>query len=170
MAYIDDILIFSKTFEEHVQHLDSVLTRLANANLMVNITKCFLVMPSFKILGFTSSKEGITPNEDKVKAILNYPLPATAKEVSSFLGMVSWCRRFIHHCASRSTHLRQLATASEFKMSAEAAAEFEDLKQAMAKAPVLKHPNFEKPFYVWTDASIVGYRSMLTQRESDIPN
>ena len=94
-AYLDDILTFSTSFEDHIKHLEQILTRLRDHNLILQPSKCSFCRPTFEILGFVASKDGLSPNPKKVKAIKDYPLPRTPKEVSRFLGMTSWLRRFI---------------------------------------------------------------------------
>ena len=89
--YIDDIVVFSKTFDEHLQSLEKVLERLRENKLRINLDKVKLCQPKFALLGFTAMKKGILYNDKKVRAIIDYPEPANHKELQSFLGLVSWC-------------------------------------------------------------------------------
>ena len=106
VVYIDDIVIFSKMFEEHARSLREILERLDSHKLKLNLSKVSLCQPKFKILGFTASKDGIEPNQTQIDAIKNYPIPADRKELLAFLGIMSWCRRFIYKCSSKTYFLR----------------------------------------------------------------
>jgi hypothetical protein len=91
VTYIDDIVIFSQTFSDHLTRLEKILDQLRTHKLRINVKKVQLCQGKFKLLGYTISEEGIHPNKDKTEAIANYPIPANAKELMTFLGMVSWC-------------------------------------------------------------------------------
>ena len=104
-TYLNDILTFSTSFEDHIKHLEQILTRLRDHNLILQPSKCFFCRPTFEILGFVTSKDRLSPNPKKVKAIKDYPLPRTPKEVSRFLGMTSWLRKFIPRLSALITNL-----------------------------------------------------------------
>ena len=165
--YIDDIVVFSKTFDEHLQSLEKVLERLRENKLRINLDKVKLCQPKFTLLGFTAIKKGILCNDKKVRAIINYPEPANHKELQSFLGLVSWCQRFIHKCLQRTYHLRKLLTETKFQWNQEAEKKFLKLKEIIANIPMLVHPNFEKTFYIHVDALKKGYGAILTQHPND---
>ena len=94
-AYIDDILCYSSTFEQHLADLTKIFQRLRDNDLMLQPAKCSFCKPNFEILRFIATKDGLKPNPKKVEAIQDYPLPTTPKEVERFLGMVTWLKRFI---------------------------------------------------------------------------
>ena len=100
-AYIDDILCFSDTFENHLKDLQKIFTRLKEHKLFLQPPKCFFGKSTFEILGLQSSQDGIQPSQSKVKAIEDFPYPRTLKEAQSFMGMLSWLRKFIHGCSQR---------------------------------------------------------------------
>merc|ERR1711893_128274 len=94
-VYIDDICIFSNTFEQHLAHLEEVFTRLRSANLKLHPKKCKFAVQEVTYLGHVLSPEGIKPNPDKVKAIASFPTPTKMKQLRSFLGMIGYYRKFI---------------------------------------------------------------------------
>jgi hypothetical protein len=167
VVYVDDIVIFSKSFDEHYKTLEDVLTRLKKHRLRLNLNKVKLCQSKFKLLGYTANKEGIEANDAKVHAILNYPTPTTPGELNAFLGVVSWCRRFIYRCARKTRKMRDILKSGSFLWTQEAQQEFEEMKESVARLPLLKHPDFNKTFYVHVDASKKGYGAILTQRVSD---
>ena len=94
-AYIDDILCYSNSFENHLRDLERIFQRLQDHDLRIQPAKCAFCKPQFSILGFIASKDGLSPDPRKVQAINDYPYPSSPKEIESFLGMVSWLRKFI---------------------------------------------------------------------------
>lgn len=125
-------MIFSETFEEHLENFKDILKWLDEHGLKLNLQKVSLCQPKFKILGFTASAEGIEPNQSQVDAITNYPMPSSRNELLSFLGIVSWCRRFIYKCSTKTYFIREVANNKKFEMSKEAEEEFRVLKLIMA--------------------------------------
>ena len=166
-AYIDDILCFSNTFENHLEHIAKILERLRKYQLAIQPPKCSFCKPTFEILGLVASKNGVKPAEAKVKSILEYPYPSTLKEAQSFLGMVSWLRKFIHGCSQRTKHLRDCMKdgAEKFQLTVKAKEEIDQLKKIITQYPCLAHPDLEKQFYIHVDASAVGVGAILTQED-----
>ena len=99
MIYLDDILVFSRTFDEHKTHLNEILSILAQANFQVNPDKCVIVIPQIESLSHTSTGHSIKPNGEKIKAIIELPPPKTLKEANEFLGKINWYRKFIPNFA-----------------------------------------------------------------------
>lgn len=166
-CYLDDIIVVSKTFEEHVCLLETVKKRLKDANLRVNIEKCEFFKNSLRYLGYIVDGDGLRTDPDKVSAMVNYPRPKTATEMKRFVGMCSWYRRFVPHFSTLMSPINDLLKQKKKKQELEwnAAAEeaFIKIKQALVSAPVLRCADFEKPFTVQCDASDTGLGGVLTQ-------
>ena len=95
LLYLDDIIVFSKTYEEHLERLESVFSRLKDAGLKLKPSKCLLFQRSIKYLGHIVSSEGIATDPDKIAAVQQWPVPKSVKELQSFLGFVGYYRKFI---------------------------------------------------------------------------
>lgn len=96
---MDDIVIFSKSLEEHILHLELIFERLNKYNLKIQLDKIEFLRKEVPFLGHIITPEGLKPNESKIKAIQNFPLPKTQKEIKSFLGLVGYYRKFIKNSA-----------------------------------------------------------------------
>ena len=168
-AYIDDILCFSDTFAEHVENLDKILGRLQKYNLLIQPAKCKFCRPTFEILGFISTKDGLKPNPIKVEAIKNYPYPGSRKEAECFIGMISWLRRFIPRMSQTTRHIRDCMkqAGKTFTLTDKAKKEVDTLKEIMTSDICMAHPNINKQFYIHVDASKQGVGAILTQVDED---
>ncbi|KAI5639559.1 reverse transcriptase (RNA-dependent DNA polymerase) domain-containing protein [Phthorimaea operculella] len=166
-CYLDDIVIATSTFERHVEILNKLLTKLTDANITINFPKCSFFRNELKYLGFIVNSQGLQTDPDKVKAILDIPVPKTAKDVKKFLGTVSWYRRFVPNLSTLATPLNKLTSthkkAPPFKWTPEAESAFNSNIQALVSTPILACPDFTKPFAVHCDASSFGIGAMLTQ-------
>lgn len=166
-CYIDDIIVTSSTFEEHIQTLNEVLRRLKAANLTINLEKCEFFKPSLKYLGFIVDGNGLRTDPDKVSCMVNYPRPTTTTEVKRFVGMTSWYRKFISHFSTLISPLNDLikgkAKRQKISWTDQAESSFIRLKQALVSAPILRSPDFSKPFSIQCDASDTGLGGVLTQ-------
>lgn len=163
-AYIDDVMVFSKTFEEHLEHLEETFMRLRKASLKVKTRKCQFCRENTKFLGFQGSKEGIKVDEKGIETIKNYPTPKSAKEVKQFLGLASYYRKFINGFADSAEPLNKLTrTRIKFNWDKNAQEAFYKLKKALISPPILIFPNLEKPFRVICDASAFGIGAVLCQ-------
>ena len=164
--YIDDVIIFSKTFEEHLEHIEKVLRRLGEKGLLIKLPKCEFCTDEIEFLGHVVNERGVRMQGGKTDAIMKMPIPTTGKEVKRFLGMVGFYRNYIPNLAKRTAELTKL-TAKRFAKKIEwneiLKNEFEDVKQAMMCDPVMAFPDFEKEFIVTTDASKVGMGATLSQ-------
>jgi hypothetical protein len=170
MAYLDDIVVFSDTFENHIKDLRSVFTRLQQRGMTLAPEKCSFCKPSFEILGHVCSSHGIAPNPSKIQTVLNYPRPTNKDEMARFLGVISWVRRFILNCSTHTAPLRELMkmkdknfTSHDWTKSRIEA--FEKLKKILTSAPVLTYPDFTREFYLHVDASQNGLGAVLTQQD-----
>lgn len=170
-VYVDDIVVVSSSLESHLTLLDRVLGKLKYANLTVNFKKCKFFRSSLKYLGFVVDEMGLRTDPDKVRAILDFPVPESAKQVKMFLGTASWYRRFIRDFASIAAPLNALTStakkAPKFIWTEEANRAFMKLKESLVSAPVLACPDFDRPFIVHCDASSFGLGGMLTQKFDD---
>ena len=164
-AYLDDIIIASKSVESHLQTLRSVLQRLHEAGLRVKLSKCEFLKSRITFLGHVVDSEGIHTMDDKVSAVKNFPQPRTIENVRSFLGLAGYYRPFIKDFAKIASPLNQLLKKDvSFHWSAAQERSFQDLKTALTQAPVLAFPDFSLPFELYTDSSSLGLGAVLTQR------
>lgn len=169
--YIDDIIVVSETFEEHINALNRVYSKLKSANLTINIEKCSFCRPSLKYLGYVVDKFGLRTNPEKVECIANYQLPQKLKELRRFLGMTSYYRRFIRNFAQIAAPLHELTKSkSKYRMlkwNEKAISAFDELKEAMIEAPVLKTPDFSQKFLVQCDASDHSISGVISQKDEE---
>lgn len=167
-AYLDDVVIHSPTWDEHLSTLRLVFHRLENASLTLNLAKCEFGKATVTYLGKQVGRGQVRPIASKVEAIVSYPAPKTRRQLRRFLGMVGYYRTF---CKNFSTVVAPLTTLSSpkvpFKWSAECSAAFESAKALLCNAPVLTAPNFDKPFKLEVDASIVGAGAVLLQEDEE---
>lgn len=166
-CYLDDIIVISSSFDEHIHILNEVLTRLKTANLTVNLKKCEFFKSSLKYLGYVVDSEGLRTDPDKVSCMINYPRPTNTTEVKRFIGMTSWYRKFINHFSTLVSPINDLIKGKKkgqkIAWTTEAENSFVKLKQALVSAPVLRSPDFTQPFTIQCDASDTGLGGILTQ-------
>ena len=168
MAYLDDILIFSRTFEDHIRDVKAVLTALHAAGLKVKPKKCSFAQDQTKFLGHVISGAGILPDPDKLKALEQLRRPKNVKEVQQFLGLASYYRRFVANFAAITKPLTLLLRKqTPWHWTDKQDVAFESIKSLLMSPPVLAHPNFSKPFIVSTDASGFGLGAVLKQIGED---
>ena len=160
LIYIDDIIIFSSSFEEHLNRLCLVFSRLREAGLKLKPSKCHFARNSVAFLGFVVSSEGILPDLSKLDAVRSFPKPSCVKDVRSFLGLCNYYRRFVHGFAKIASPLNHLTRKQvDFVWSPECEKAFQELKERLCSPPVLAYPDFSQPFHLYTDASqhALGY-------------
>uniref|UniRef100_A0A8C1TWC8 ribonuclease H n=1 Tax=Cyprinus carpio TaxID=7962 RepID=A0A8C1TWC8_CYPCA len=165
-AYLDDIIIYSQTWQEHMCHLKDVLLRIKNAGLTIRPDKCTLARTETQYLGYVLGHGVIRPQVGKVEAIKNAERPVTKKQVRSFLGLVGWYRRFIPNFSERAftlTDLTKKDKPNKVNWTQDCERAFQDLKNSLCTEPVLKSTDFEKTFTVQTDASEHGLGAVLLQ-------
>ena len=168
MAYLDDIIIFSRTPEEHLIHIEIIFQKLKVAGLKLKESKCDFFKSEIHYLGHLISDKGIQPLPEKLDTIQNMPHPQTPKEIKQFLGLTGYYRKFIPHFSEISRPLAKLtAKDSQFKWTPQCQFSFED---ALMSAPILKYPDTEKPYTIFTDASKYGWAGVLTQEHTSIIN
>lgn len=163
-VYLDDIIIATPTIDLHFKVLEEVLKRLTEAGLTVNREKCEFLKPELRYLGFIVDSGGLRVDPEKVKAILDIPVPSNPKAVRRFVGLAGWYRRFIPGFAGCVAPLTKLfSKGKSFCWSPEADEAFQHIKQCLVTAPILTCPDFNRPFIIQTDASTVGLGAVLSQ-------
>uniref|UniRef100_K7EXH9 Gypsy retrotransposon integrase-like protein 1 n=1 Tax=Pelodiscus sinensis TaxID=13735 RepID=K7EXH9_PELSI len=165
-AYIDDIIIFSASWEEHLTHVRAVLQALKEARLTANPAKCTFGQAEVAYLGYVVGRGHLRPQVNKIAAVQNYRAPTTKKQVRQFLGLAGYYRRFIPQFATIATPLTDLTRKGypeKVKWTERCEEAFQQLKQRLTSAPVLTQPDFTKPFIVQTDASNLGVGAVLAQ-------
>jgi hypothetical protein len=164
MAFIDDILVYSNSMEEHEDHLQIVLHCLREHQLYSKFTKCEFWIKEVPFLGHMVSPEGITVDASKVKEVLDCKLPTTVSEVRSFLGLVGYYRRFILNFSKIAKSATELLKKENKYVWSDACDEaFKLLKKLLTTSPVLAQSDTKKSFDVYCDASGTGLRSVLMQ-------
>ncbi len=164
MAYLDDILIYSETFELHLEHIKEVFARIKNANLSLNKKKCHFVKSEIEYLGHIVTAEGIKPNPEKVRAIQTLEPPTTVKGIRSFIGMVGYYRSYVPQFSAISRPLTKLTHKNaKFVWDDDAQKAFDYLKTKLTEAPILGYPDVTKPYSLYTDASDYSIGAILTQ-------
>ena len=168
VIYIDDILIFSKSEEEHIGHVQQVLEKLRQNKLFAKLSKCDFAKDRIEYLGHIVSAQGIHPDPKKVSVIKDWPRPKSVNELQRFLGMVNFYRRFMEKFAYVAQPLTDLLLQERtFEWTEKEQGAFELLKGALMKTPVLLLPNLDIPFTVTTDASQTAIGAVLTQLGQD---
>ena len=164
VVYFDDILVYSKTLDDHVLHLREVFIVLKHEQLFANLDKCTFCTDHVVFLGFVVSSKGVQVDEEKVKAIQEWPTPTNAAQVRSFHGLASFYRRFVRDfstIAAPLTEVMKKHVAFTWGQAQEEA--FTAIKGKLINPPCLALPNFDKPFEVECDASGVGIGAVLMQ-------
>ena len=166
LAYLDDILIFSRTMDDHLQHLKIVLDILRENRLTVALEKCEFFKKELFYLGFIITNKGVQVDPSKISAIKDFPIPEDVSTIRSFLGMTGFFRKFIRNYAAMTYPLTELLKKNKvFEWNEDANKAFNALKDALCNAPVLKLPDWQSdsPFVIYTDASYKGIGGVLMQ-------
>ncbi|KAK3570718.1 hypothetical protein QTP86_025260 [Hemibagrus guttatus] len=169
LVYIDDILIYSQYLAEHRHHVAEVLECLRKFQLFLKAEKCSFHQPSVQFLGYKIDSSGIQMDEGKITTIRNWPAPTTVKKLQRFLGFANFYRRFIKNHSSIANPLTSLLWNKPKSLAWSPAAEeaFNTLKKAFTTAPLLIHPDPDKPFIVEVDASTTGVGMVLSQQQGN---
>ena len=173
-AYLDDILIFSTTLEEHLDHIQQVFDRLRQHQLRLKLKKCNFLKAETNYLGFVINSDGISPDPKKVEIIKSLPSPTCVKEVRSFIGMASYYRRFIPNFSEIAKPIVALTKKyAKFKWDIDCQTAFDCMKRQLSSLPILGYPDTNKPYILYTDASNSCIGACLTQpidrKESESP-
>ena len=179
LLYLDDIVIFSSTFAQHLQRLDLVLGRLRQQHLKLKLSKCCFFRQEVRYLGHVVSAHGVATDPEKIRSVTSWPRPRTLKELRAFLGFASYYRRFVEGFARLAAPLHRLVGECQgprsrpaprpppldVKWSLECTEAFEALKQRLTTTPVLAYADFSLPFIVEIDASYQGLGAVLSQEQ-----
>jgi len=175
IIYLDDIIIFSNSFEEHLERLNLVMTRLQECGIKLNAEKCFLMKKSVNFLGHVVSSEGVATDPSKIEKIKNYPKPANADELRSFIAFAGYYRKYLPNYSRLAKPLTELLpptsekklkkkkSQKSWKWEEEHEATFQKIKELLTSPPILAYPNFNEPFILHTDASTQGLGAVLYQ-------
>ncbi|MCH79856.1 Ty3/gypsy retrotransposon protein, partial [Trifolium medium] len=168
IVFFDDILVYSDTEEQHIQHLAHVFHLLCEHKLFLKAPKCSFGQTKIDYLGHVVTQGTVGPDPSKVQAILEWPTPKTLKALRGFLGLSGYYRKFIKGYASIALPLTSLLKKDAFHWNSEAQAALDRLKQAMVSAPVLALPDFSSHFVIQTDASGYAMGAVLLQKDHPI--
>lgn len=163
LVFFDDILVYSPTWEQHLQHLEEVFAVLRKHQLFLKPSKCTFGATVVKYLGHFISAAGVSTDPSKIKAVEQWPTPTTQKQLRSFLGLANYYRRFIQGYSIIARPLTNMFKKDGFLWCSEAVAAFDALKSALTSSPVLALPEFGKDFVIETDASNTGIGAVLMQ-------
>ena len=167
MGYLDDIIIYSRSEKEHLEHLEEIFTRLKTAGLKLKLTKCCFFKRHIQYLGHLILADGIQPLPEKLESIAKMPAPKNPKEVKQFLGLVGYYRKFVRRFADISRVLTHLTKKDmEFKWTLECENCFQILKEFLQQAPILRYPDPQASYTLYTDASKYAYAGILTQHNN----
>ena len=175
LFYLDDICVFAETADQMLDRIQFIFNRLKEFSLKIKPKKSHFFQAEVDFLGHILSKNGVSPNPEKIEKVHDWPIPTNSKEVHSFIGLASYYRRFIPNFAKWAGPLHALIIPAstqykvqmgllkksdlpEFKWTEECKTGFINLKQALISAPVLAYPDYSKAFILETDASSEGAR------------
>ena len=174
IIYLDNVVIFSRTPEEHLVWLDAVFTKIGKAGLKLKPSKCEFFKKRIAYLGHIVSDKGIETDPKKIEAIVEWPIPETVHDVRSFLGFTNYYRKFVYKYAQKVKPLNKLISGDNAKKkhrkvewTDECQEAFEKLKEACTDTPILAYADYKKPFRLNTDASERGLGAVLYQTQED---
>ena len=168
-AYIDDIIVYSESWTDHLKHLRQVLIRLRESHLTAKPVKCQLGMRECSYLGHIVGNGQVKPDSGKLQAVQEFPVPTTKKQVRGFLGLTGYYRKFIANYSSIAAPLTDMIkkqSPDRVQWTNDCRTAFETLKAKLCKTPVLANPDFSKQFILQTDASNRGVGAVLSQLDS----
>src|SRR5581483_1613593 len=166
MVYLDDVIIYSKTFEEHMIHIKEVFNRIREANLRLKAEKCCFAEKELQFLGHVVGQEGVKPDPEKIEKVVNYPSPTNLRDLRGALGLFSYYRRFIENFSQVAEPLYELLKKdAPYIWTDRQQKSFDILKDKLTRAPIVRYPDFEKPFFLYTDASKSGLGAVLAQKD-----
>lgn len=165
LVFMDDILVFSNSWERHLQDLNMILERLRHNQFYVKLSKCVFGVSEVTYLGHIISSRGVEVDPEKIRAIVEWPLPHDFTALRGFLGLAGYYHRFVKSYATIASPLKNMLQDDNFVWTLESREAFEKLKQHMIELPTLALPDFSIPFDVTTDASGSAIGAVLSQRD-----
>ena len=171
LTYLDDIIVFSATFQEHIQLLDAIFSHLQAANLKLRPEKCHFAQQKVMYLGHIISSEAMHPDPGKVAVISNLSAPTDPRQLKHFLGLSNYYHKFIQNYAAIAEPLYKLLrrTSPRFVWSTQCQNAFKTLKKQLITPPILAYPKFDKPFILSTDASATTIGAILSYNYRGYP-
>lgn len=179
VIYLDDLIVFANTFEEHMERLEIIFNRLRECNLKLASKKCVFVQEKVKYVGYIVSEEGVSTDPVKVEKVRNWPTPTCADEVRQFVAFAGFYRRFIKDFSKVVKPLtdvmppptqkkgRKQNSNSEWKWTSEQETAFNRVKTMMTSAPILAYADYSLPFELHVDASLQGLGAVLCQKQDE---
>jgi hypothetical protein len=164
LVFFDDILVYSKTKEEHLQHLKIDLETLRKNKLLAKHSKCVFATQQVEYLGHIISATGVATDPQKIAAVKEWPIPKNITQLIGFLGLTGYYRRFVKNYGLICRPLHNMLKKDSFKWTAEQTLAFNSLKESLITAPVMALPDFSIPFVLQTDASGTGLGAILMQK------
>lgn len=171
-VYLDDIVVFASSLQEHEQKLTEIFDRLRQHGLKIQPDKCEFLRKEVAYLGHIVSNEGVKPNPDKVAAVINFPTPKSCRDIRSFIGLSGYYRRFIPNYSKITKPMTSLLKKDvPFKWGESQQHSFDTCKKILTSLPLLQYPDFTKEFILTTDASLHAIGGILSQGEvgKDLP-
>ena len=169
-AYLDDVVIHSRSWDDHIRHLRMIFQTLQQAGLKIKPRKCQCAMKQCSYLGHIVGNSEIRPEESKIHAVADFPTPTTKKQVRAFLGLTGYYRKFISDYADTAVTLTDLTkknAPNRVVWTPKCEEAFKTLKEKSCSSPVLRSPDFSRMFFLQTDASGRGVGAVLSQRDDD---
>ena len=166
VAFLDDIIIFSETEEEHIKHIEAVISRLSKFNLKINLPKCSFFASEVLYLGHRINRHGVQADATAIKNILDFKKPSNPKEIERFIGLVNWIAGFISNASSILAPLSRLKSCkNKWQWTQNEEAAYQQILKIVQQNNILSFPDFSKPFILETDASGIGLGAVLLQEQ-----
>ena len=168
LVFFYDILVYSKSWKDHLSHLRTVLHILSTNSLFVKESKCQFSVSQVEYLGHIISEQGVAVDPIKIQAVIKWPKPVSVKGVRGFLGLAGYYRKFICNFGSIAAPLTQLLTKEGFHWNEAAEVAFKQFKEALTSPPILRLPDFTQQFVIECDASGTGVGAILSQQNQPV--
>ena len=168
IVYVDDIVVFSKDFDQHMQHLQLIFDRLEAANLTLKLSKCQFAVSRVKYLGHILSPQGVSPDPEKISIVQDWQPPKNPKQIRQFLGLTNYYRRFVPNYANIAKPLQNLTKKDQqWVWDDKCQQAFIKLRESLVSPPLLAYPDMDRPFILTTDASGVAISYILSQKDTE---